>query len=110
MLQSRGDLDLALKPVGAERCGEMRVKHLDRHGPLVLLVVSEPDGGHATAPDLSLDDVRVAEGGLYLRARVDDRLGHDDEAVKRPSSASVRHRRYRSARRHRTRRRWGERD
>ena len=95
MLQSRRDLDLALKPVGAERRGEMCVKHLDGDRPFVLLVVREPYCGHATAPDLSLHDVRVAEGGLDLGARVDDRLGHVGDAVTRPSASTVRQRHHR---------------
>ena len=56
MLKPRGDLDLALKSVGAHRRGQIRMKHLERYGTLVLLVANEPHGGHAAAAKHSLNE------------------------------------------------------
>src|SRR3569623_1347356 len=76
MLQPRRHLELSLESLRAERGRQMRVQHLDRYGSLVFPVVRKPDGSHAAAPQLALDDVRIAECRLQLSASVDGRLGH----------------------------------
>ena len=50
VLQFRGGLDLAQKPLGPECGTEIRVQHLDRDIALVLEIVREVHGGHATLP------------------------------------------------------------
>ena len=40
MLEPRGELDLALEPLGAERGGELGVQHLERDLAVVLVVVA----------------------------------------------------------------------
>ena len=45
MLQPRGELDLALEPLGAERGGDLGVQDLERDGAVVAQVVGEEDDG-----------------------------------------------------------------
>ena len=60
MLQLRRHPDLALKPLGAERCRELGVQHLERDGALVLESCARYTVGHTAATELTLDDVRPA--------------------------------------------------
>ena len=55
MLQARGEPDLALEALGAERRGEVGMQHLERNGALVLNVAGQIHRGHAAAPDLAFD-------------------------------------------------------
>ncbi len=61
MLELRRQPDLALKPLGAERRGELRVQDLERDGAIVLVVDGEIDRGHAAATELALDPVFASE-------------------------------------------------
>ena len=63
MVEPRGDLDLAQEAIGAERRGELGMKHLQRDKPLVPAVLSEVDGRHSTAPELTVDGVRLRQRG-----------------------------------------------
>jgi hypothetical protein len=42
----------------------MGMEDFERYGPVVLEVVSQEDGGHATAPQLTLDSVAVGQSRL----------------------------------------------
>ena len=64
MLQLRRCRDLAAKALGAQRCGEVGIEHLERNAPLMLRIPCEVDGGHPAAAKLALDRVGVAECGL----------------------------------------------
>ena len=70
VLQPGGELDLAQEPLGAERCGELRMEHLERDRPVVLQVLGQVDGRHAAAAELAVERVAVGEGGLELRAEL----------------------------------------
>ena len=62
MLQPGGGLDLAQKPLGAERRGELGVEDLDRHRSVVLQVLRQKHRRHAPTTQLPLDRVAVSEG------------------------------------------------
>ncbi len=64
MLEPRGELDLALEAVGADRGGQLGVQHLQGDGAVVADVADEVDGGHAAAAELALDGVAVCQRGL----------------------------------------------
>ena len=66
VLQPRGQADLALEALGAERGGELGMQHLERDGPVVLEVADEIHRGHAAAPELALERVAVAQRRLQL--------------------------------------------
>ena len=68
MLQPGGELDLAQEPLGAERCGQLRMEHLERDGAVVLEVLRQVYGRHAAPAELALEGVAVGEGGLQLSA------------------------------------------
>ena len=70
MLQPGGDADLALEPLGAERGGELGMEHLERDRAVVAEVLGEVHRGHAAAPQLALEPVSVAEGGLERGAEI----------------------------------------
>ena len=53
VLQFRGGLDLAQKPLGPECGTEIRVQHLDRDIALVLEIVREVHGGHAAGTEFA---------------------------------------------------------
>ena len=61
MLQTGGELDLALEPLGAERGGEIGVQYLQRDVTIVLEIAGEIDRGHPTAAEDSLQQVPAAE-------------------------------------------------
>ena len=70
MLQPRGEADLALEPLGAERDGQLRMEHLERDRAVVLEVVREKDGGHAPASDLALEGITTSQPSLEVRPQV----------------------------------------
>ncbi len=70
MIQPGGDLHLTQKPIGPEGRRHLRAEHLDRHPTVMLDVVREIDGGHAAAPQLSLDDIAAGEGGVEAVALI----------------------------------------
>jgi hypothetical protein len=59
VLEAGGELDLALEAVRPERGGGLGQQHLERHGPVVLEIASEIDGGHPAAPELALDEIAL---------------------------------------------------
>ena len=61
MVEPRGELDLAKKPVGAERCGEVGVEDLEGDDAIVLAVLGEVDGRHPAAAELAIDGVGAGE-------------------------------------------------
>ena len=67
MAEAGRDLDLAEEPLRAERGGQLRIQHLDRHLPAVAQVLGQVDGGGASAPELALDLVAAGEGGGHPR-------------------------------------------
>ena len=70
MLEAGRHPDLALKPLGAHRGGELRVQNLERHRPVVPEVVRQVNGGHAPTPQLALDPIPVGECGLERGAEI----------------------------------------
>ena len=64
MSQPSRDLDLADKPLGAERRGEFGPQHLHGHFAFVLEVLGKVDRGHAARTEFFLDDVAVGKGGF----------------------------------------------
>src|SRR5215211_5711338 len=80
MLQPRRYPDLRKETVGPEPGTELRMQHLDRDSSLVLEVGREIDGGHATAPELTLDAVltrdRIREGPDVAQVRPMGRRHH----------------------------------
>ncbi len=61
-----GDPDLAGESFGAEQRAELGAEHLDGHLAVVLQVVGEVHGRHATAAELVLDGVAAGEAGSEL--------------------------------------------
>ena len=61
MLQSGDHLDLSRESIGRSARRDLRQEHLDRDLALVLLVVGEQDDRHAAAPELSPDQIAVAQ-------------------------------------------------
>ena len=57
MVEAGRNGDLAQKTLGAERRGDLRAQDLDRHRPVMPLIMREIDRRHATAAELSLDAV-----------------------------------------------------
>ena len=55
MLEPRGEPDLPLEALGAERRGKIGVEDLEGHGPVVPEVVGEEDGRHPATAELALD-------------------------------------------------------
>ena len=80
---SRGDANLSLEPVGAERGDEIRTQDLDGDLSPVLPIIGEVDGRHPSDADLTLDSVAAAEsGGESL-----ERCGGHDASHRRPKWA-----------------------
>jgi len=71
MLQRGRHANLTQEPLGAEHCTQLGVEHFERDASVVLLVAREKHGGHPTAPDLTIDRVRLAERApeLVLQSR-----------------------------------------
>ena len=59
MLQLSGDLDLAVKPLGAKRRRKLRPEHFHRHIAVVLEVAGQGDRGHAASAHLFPDGIAV---------------------------------------------------
>ena len=70
MGEAGGDLDLAKKPLGTERGGDLGLHNLDRDFAMVSLVVGQIDGGHSPAPELALDCVPRGKGRLQASEKV----------------------------------------
>src|ERR1700689_4196248 len=66
VLETPHDGDLAPKPVGAERCGKLRVQHLERDLAPVFRVAGQIHGRHPTAPELTLEEIALAECRLQF--------------------------------------------
>jgi len=64
MLEVGGDLDLAEKPLLAERGGQFGAQDFYRDLAVVLQVLGKVDGGHPAGTELALDGVAVGKGGL----------------------------------------------
>jgi hypothetical protein len=78
MRQLGRDLDLPAEALGADGGGEIRMEDLDGDVATVFEVAREEDGGHATAAELALDRVDLAQGlpkagqeGAHRRAGTD---------------------------------------
>ncbi len=61
MAERRGGLDLHHEPLGADDGGELRLQDLERHLAVVLQVLGEVHGGHATLAEFALDAVAVGK-------------------------------------------------
>ncbi len=90
MLEACRDLDLAGEAVGAETRRQLRTQDLDRHAAVVLEVLGEIDGGHATLAKFTLDAVAAGEGGgkpgnWAVQGSLWCGLGVDDKSAVRPS-------------------------
>ena len=59
--QLPGDADLREESIGGDGLTQVLIEDLDRDGPRVPTVASEPDGRHAAAADLALNLVSVRE-------------------------------------------------
>ena len=70
MLEPGGEADLAEEALGAEGGGELGVEDLEGDGAVVLEVLGEEDGGHATAAELALERVAAAKPCLELCPQV----------------------------------------
>ena len=70
MLQLRGEQDLALEPLGAERRGESRMEDLQGDGASVFEILSVVDRGHPATPEFAPNRVAVAEGVSQRQRRV----------------------------------------
>jgi hypothetical protein len=70
VLEARDGLDLALEALGAERLGQLRMQHLERHRPLVPEVMGQKYGGHAAPSQLAIELVSVSQAALELIAEV----------------------------------------
>jgi hypothetical protein len=62
VLQTGGEVDLALEPLRAQRGRELRQQHLEGDRPLVTEVLGEVNRGHAAAPELALEGIAAGEG------------------------------------------------
>ncbi len=70
MLEAGGELDLALEPLGAERCGQLGMEQLQGDRPIMANIVGQVDGGHATAPQFALEAVAIGQTALELLAEI----------------------------------------
>ena len=61
MLQIGRGLDLGQESLRANDRGQLRAQHLERHLAVVLEVLRQVDGGHATGAHLVLDGVAVGQ-------------------------------------------------
>ena len=60
MTELRGDLDLAEKPVGAERLRQLRLEDLDRDQPVMLQVAGAIHHRHAALTELAFYCIAAA--------------------------------------------------
>src|SRR4029450_2277142 len=75
MLQPGRESDLPLEPLGAQRVGELRVKHLERDWAIVAEVVGEVPRGHPPAAQLAVDEVAVSQCGSEPGQQVCQKTG-----------------------------------
>src|SRR5665213_3513643 len=73
MLQIGCELDLLQKPLGAEHRGQFSVQHLDRDLAVMLEILGEVYGRHATRAELALDAVAIRHGIYYGPRKVTHR-------------------------------------
>ena len=66
MLEPRGEPNLALKALGAERAAEIGMQHLEGHVATVPQVVREVDRRHPAGAKRAHDVVRALKGQLQL--------------------------------------------
>jgi hypothetical protein len=62
--QARGEGDLALEALDADRREQFGAENLHRHLPAVLSLLGQVDRCHPARPDLALDDVSIGDGGV----------------------------------------------
>jgi hypothetical protein len=70
VLQSGGELDFTLEPLGSQGGGQLWVQHLQRDGAVVPEVLGEVHRCHTTASKLALDAVAVGEARSKLVVKV----------------------------------------
>src|SRR6185503_14941930 len=70
VLQLRDELDLAVETIEADAPGEVRRQQLDHDLTIESSLGGEKDVAHATATELALDGVVVAECGLEAVAKI----------------------------------------
>jgi hypothetical protein len=61
MMQPRGDIDFAEKPIGPQRCGELRPEHFHGNFAMVFQILGEVDRRHAAGAALALEAVGTSE-------------------------------------------------
>jgi hypothetical protein len=66
VLEMSGDPDFAQESLGAQDGRELGMEDLESHGPIVFAVMGQEDGGHAAAPQLTLEGVAVGQGGSQV--------------------------------------------
>src|SRR5262245_47761877 len=74
MLQSRGELDLALKTLRTESRCQLRPKHLHGHRSLVFEVFGQVNRSHAAVPQLPREAVAISKRS----GKVFEGKGHDN--------------------------------
>ena len=72
MLQSCGEPDLPLEPLGAQGHSQLGVEHFERDRPLVPKVLGEEDRRHPASAELALDHIAVCQ----RRGEVTPELSH----------------------------------
>ena len=65
------ELDLAKKPLGADRLRDVGTQHLDRHRAPVAQVARAVDRGHPASSDLGIERVAVAERECHANDVID---------------------------------------
>jgi hypothetical protein len=75
MAEPRGDLDLAIEPVHADRPRELGMEQLDRDRALVPLVARQVHGRHPTLAEQPLHRVATEEGRANGGQAIRHRLG-----------------------------------
>jgi hypothetical protein len=68
MLETGGQLNFPVEPVGVDPGGEIGWQDLDHDAPVEFPLFSHKDATHPPAPELSLEVVRVTERGLQALA------------------------------------------
>jgi len=69
VLESRGEPDLPLEPVGAQVGSEIGVEDLEGDWPVVAEIARQVDRGHAAAAELPLDRIPVQQRLAKRRKR-----------------------------------------
>jgi hypothetical protein len=70
MMELGGNPDLTEEANGPELSGDLGANHLERDQPAVPEIACQVHGGHAAAPELSLELIEVRDGGWELRLAV----------------------------------------